>query len=75
MNWNVSTEELMAEALPTGLVCTKCGKVFGALLNITRLETRGSELKAICQPCVNTLSKEKGIKLDSPENWAKLLEN
>ncbi len=65
----------MPEVLPVGLVCTNCGNVFGALLNTTRIETRDSELKAICAPCASKLSSDKGIKLDSPENWGKLLED
>ena len=65
----------MPEVLPVGLVCTNCGSVFGALLNTTRVETRDSELKAICAPCASKLSSDKGIKLDSPENWGKLLED
>ncbi len=66
----------MPEALPVGLVCTKCGNVFGALLNTTRVVTLGNEpLKAMCSSCAATLSKAKGIKLDSPENWTKLLED
>ncbi len=65
----------MSEALPVAIVCTNCGNVFGALLNTTRIETRDSGLKAICTPCASKLSGDKGIKLDSPENWGKLLED
>ncbi len=69
-------EVIMPEALPVGLACTNCGNVFGALLNTTRVETsRNQPLKAMCSSCAATLGKEKGIKLDSPENWAKLLED
>ena len=67
----------MSETLPIAVSCVQCGKVFGALLNATRIETRGAESpEAICMSCVTKLRDEKGIeKLDSPEAWAKLLEN
>ena len=62
----------MSDTLPTALVCAQCGTVLGSLFNAPR----GAEsLKVICESCVTKLSNEKGIKLDSPENWAKLLEN
>ena len=66
----------MDEPLPVALVCTSCGNVSGALLNTSCVETRGNQsLTAICSSCTASLSQEKGITLDSPENWAKLLED
>ncbi len=62
--------------LPLGLVCIKCGAVFGSLLNPSLIiaKDRPERVQAVCAPCVNKLSKEKGIVPDSPENWARILD-
>jgi len=61
--------------LPLGLVCIKCGEVFGSLLNPSAVirGDRTQRAEAVCAPCVGSLTREKGIVPDSPENWARLL--
>ena len=63
--------------LPLGLVCIKCGTVFGSLLNpslVISEDRLGQRVEAICTPCVTALRREKGLVPDSPESWARLLE-
>jgi hypothetical protein len=59
--------------LPTGLVCSKCGRVFGAITNPPPEKLQ--ELKAVCVPCVAKSAEEKNIKLDSPEGWEAALKD
>ena len=60
-----------AMELPTGLVCTKCGTTFGAILKPSEDKLRG--LQAVCVRCVSEAAQRKGITLDTPENWAAAL--
>jgi len=63
--------------MPLGLVCIKCGTVFGSLLNpslVIAKDRPGQRVEAVCTPCVTALKREKGIVPDSPESWARLLE-
>jgi hypothetical protein len=57
--------------LPTGLVCTKCGNTFGAIVKPSEDKLRG--LQAVCMGCIREAASRKGIKLDTPENWAAAL--
>ncbi len=63
-------------SLPIGLVCKKCGSVFGALIrpNTEEVARIGKAVESICEPCATELSKQKGISLDSAENWAKIID-
>ena len=62
--------------IPLGLVCIKCGTVFGSLLNpsLVIAKDRPQRVEAVCTACVTALRREKGIVPDSPESWARLLE-
>ncbi len=61
---------------PTGLVCVKCGGVFGTLLkpNSDDLVKAGvRKIEAICSACIGKLSKEKSITPRTPDDWRRLL--
>jgi len=63
--------------MPLGLACIKCETVFGNLLNpslVIANDRSGQRVEAVCTACVIALRREKGIVLDSPESWARLLE-
>ncbi len=51
--------------LPTGLVCKRCGTVFGAIRTAKPVE----KLEAVCAKCAADATKKAGVTLDTPENW------
>lgn len=58
--------------IPLGLVCKKCGYVFGAIVSPKQSEL--PKIESVCQQCIGRLSQEKGITPNSAENWKRLLE-
>lgn len=65
----------MPVSFPLGLVCVKCGAVFGTLLNAGDVLVAGKKIEPICSLCVDVLTLETGITPRSPEDWQRLMAN
>jgi hypothetical protein len=63
--------------LPVSLVCIRCRGTFGSVLNPGKSIAENPpdwDIKAICDDCIEQLSREKGITPYTLEDWECLLE-
>jgi hypothetical protein len=61
---------------PTGLVCKKCGRMFGMLIEPAAgkiSSVHSGEVVAMCSACAGAAAKAKGIVPNTPEKWAQVL--
>jgi hypothetical protein len=58
-------------AIPTDLVCKKCGQVFGVIVQPENLVG----LTAVCALCIKQATDAKGIVPNSDETWEEVLKD
>ena len=60
-------------SFPVGMACMKCNREIGGMIIAPEAEKLiPLQLKFACSKCLNEMAENLNVKLDSPENWAKV---